>query len=173
MASDEVTVQIRGWFTGRLPEGWFTGAPQVTRDREEIAVVGALPEPPAGVEETERAALIDGLIGRFREETRERRIEIAKEAERRFRQKVSWGVTCGDETVMFTTLSVPVMTRLRQSERQVLDTLVAAGVARSRSDALAWCVRLVGRNTDTWLGELRDALQHVDRVRSAGPDLHS
>ncbi len=166
-------MQIRGWFTGRLPEGWFTGAPQVTRDREEIAVVGALPEPPAGVEETERAALIDGLIGRFREETRERRIEIAKEAERRFRQKVSWGVTCGDETVMFTTLSVPVMTRLRQSERQVLDTLVAAGVARSRSDALAWCVRLVGRNTDTWLGELRDALQHVDRVRSAGPDLHS
>jgi len=172
MASDD-TAQIRGWFTGRVPEGWFTGAPEVTRDREEIAVLGTLPEPPAGMEEVERAALIDGMIGRFREETRERRIEIAKEAERRFRQKVSWGVVCGGEAVMFTTLSVPVMTRLRQSERQVLDTLVAAGVARSRSDALAWCVRLVGRNTDAWLGELRDALQHVDRVRSAGPDVHS
>ena len=125
------------------------------------------------MEEVERGALIEGLIGRFREETRERRIEIAKEAEHKFRQKVSWGVACGGETVMFTTLSVPVMTRLRQSERQVLDTLVAAGVARSRSDALAWCVRLVGRNTDTWLGELRDALQHVDRVRSAGPDVNA
>jgi hypothetical protein len=173
MVNDDMTAQMRGWFTGRLPQGWFTGPPQVTRDREEIAVVGTLPDPPAGVEEVERGALIDGLIGRFREETRERRIEIAKEAERKFRQKVSWGVACGGETVMFTTLSVPVMTRLRQSERQVLDTLVAAGVARSRSDALAWCVRLVGRNTDTWLGELRDALQHVDRVRSAGPDVNS
>jgi hypothetical protein len=163
--------QVRAWFTGRLPEGWFTGAPEIVMDREEIAVVGAMPEPSGEVPEEERSALIEGLIRRFREETRERRIEIAREAERRFQRKVSWGVSCGGETVMFTTLSVPVMTRLRQSERQVLDTLVAAGVARSRSDALAWCVRLVGRNTDTWLAELRDALRHVDRVRAGGPDL--
>lgn len=173
MTTDDVTAQVRGWFTGRLPEGWFTGAPEIVRDREEIAVLCTLPDPPADTPEAERGALIEGLARRFREETRERRIEIAKEAERRFRQKVSWGVVCGGETVMFTTLSVPVMTRLRQAERQVLDTLVAAGVARSRSDALAWCVRLVGKNTDEWLAELRDALQHVDRVRSAGPDVHS
>ncbi|MER6946342.1 hypothetical protein ABT294_20140 [Nonomuraea sp. NPDC000554] len=173
MANEEATAQIRAWFTGRLPEGWFTGAPEIVRDREEIAVLGTLQEPEAEGSEAERVALVDGLIRRFREETRDRRIEIAKEAERRFRQKVSWGVVCGGETVMFTTLSVPVMTRLRQSERQVLDTLVAAGVARSRSDALAWCVRLVGKNTDTWLTELRDALQHVDRVRSSGPDVNS
>ncbi|MEU8102415.1 hypothetical protein AB0C18_01685 [Nonomuraea muscovyensis] len=165
------TAQVRAWFAGRLPEGWFTGAPEIVQDREEIAVLGALPEPADDVPEEERAALVEGLVLRFREETREQRIEIAREAERRFRQKVSWGVVCGGQTVMFTTLSVPVMTRLRQSERQVLDTLVAAGVARSRSDALAWCVRLVGRNTDTWLAELRDALRHVDRVRAEGPDL--
>ncbi|MFC5830459.1 hypothetical protein [Nonomuraea insulae] len=170
---DDVTAQVHGWFTGRLPEEWFTGAPEIIRDREEIAVLGALPDPPDDVPEAERAALIEGLARRFREETRERRIEIAREAERKFRQKVAWGVSCGGETVMFTTLSVPVMTRLRQTERQVLDTLVAAGVARSRSDALAWCVRLVGKNTDTWLAELRDALQHVDRVRSSGPDVNS
>ncbi|MEU8323189.1 hypothetical protein AB0C33_32900 [Nonomuraea sp. NPDC048881] len=173
MSADDMSAQVRGWFTGRLPEGWFTGAPEIVRDREEIAVLGTLPDPPADTPEAERLALIEGLARRFREETRERRIEIAREAERRFRQKVSWGVRCGGETVMFTTLSVPVMTRLRQSERQVLDTLVAAGVARSRSDALAWCVRLVGKNTDTWLAELRDALQHVDRVRNAGPDVNS
>lgn len=173
MATDEATGQIKGWFTGRLPEGWFTGTPEIVRDREEIAVLGTLPEPDFEGSDAERTALIEGLIGRFREETRERRVEIAKEAERRFGQKVSWGVVCGDTTVMFTTLSVPVMTRLRQQERQVLDTLVAAGVARSRSDALAWCVRLVGKHTDTWLSELRDALQHVDRVRSAGPDVNS
>lgn len=165
--------EVRGWFTGRLPEGWFTGAPAIVCDREEIAVVGTLPDPPSDVPEAERAALVEGLAARFREETRERRIEIAREAEHRFRRKVSWGVACGGATVMFTTLSVPVMTRLRQAERQVLDTLVAAGVARSRSDALAWCVRLVGKNTDAWLADLRDALQHVDRVRAAGPDAHS
>jgi hypothetical protein len=52
----------------------------------------------------------------------------------------------------------------------VLDTLVAGGVARSRADALAWCVRLVGRNSEEWLAGLRDALAGVDRARAAGPD---
>ncbi|RCG31329.1 hypothetical protein DQ384_11485 [Sphaerisporangium album] len=166
---------IMSWFTGRLPEQWFGGKHEFVIDREEIAVVGALPVPAAAEEATgaERAALLDGHVQRFREETRERRIEIAREAEHRFRRKVSWGVSCDDATVMFTTLSIPVMTRLRQQERRVLDTLVAAGVARSRSDALAWCVRLVGSHTDTWLADLRDALQHVDRVRSEGPDLNA
>ncbi|MFI6795590.1 hypothetical protein [Streptosporangium canum] len=175
MENDEAVKKLRGWFSGRLPGEWFEGQPEIVLDREEIAVVGRLQAPVLGddVSEVERAAAVEGGVQRFREETRERRIEIALEAEHRFRRKVSWGVVVGDETVMFTTLSVPVMTRLRQSERRVLDTLVAAGVARSRSDALAWCVRLVGKNTDTWLTDLRDALQHVDRVRASGPDLNS
>jgi len=78
-------------------------------------------------------------------------------------------VICNDKKVMFTTFSVPVMTRLRQPERLVLDTLVDAGVARSRSDALAWCVRLVGKHEDTWLADLKDALRHVEQVRAEGP----
>ncbi|SFK36057.1 hypothetical protein SAMN05216275_12335 [Streptosporangium canum] len=174
MENDEAVKKLRGWFSGRLPGEWFEGPPEIVLDREEIAVVGRLQAPVLGddVSEVERAAAVEGGVQRFREETRERRIEIALEAEHRFRRKISWGVAVGDETVMFTTLSVPVMTRLRQSERRVLDTLVAAGVARSRSDALAWCVRLVGKNTDTWLTDLRDALQHVDRVRASGPDLN-
>jgi hypothetical protein len=79
-------------------------------------------------------------------------------------------VQVGGQRVMFTTFSVPVMTRLRQAERQVLDTLVDGGVARSRSDALAWCVRLVGANQDTWLADLRAALRQVEQVRAEGPD---
>jgi hypothetical protein len=63
------------------------------------------------------------------------------------------------------------MTRLRQPERQVLDTLVDAGVARSRSDALVWSVRLVGEHTDEWLGKLRDAMSTVDDLRAEGPGL--
>ncbi|MFC9972765.1 hypothetical protein ACFVH6_17930 [Spirillospora sp. NPDC127200] len=172
MTTSEAVEELRGWFSGRLPDGWFTGAPEIVLDREEVTVLGELPEPDAAAEErseAERAALLDGHIGRFREGTRDQRIAIAREAEHRFGHKVSWGVTCGGRQEMFTTLSVPVMTRLRQPERRVLDTLVEAGVARSRSDALAWCVRLVGKNTDDWLGELRSALEHVERARAAGP----
>lgn len=172
-AGDGVTAEqeLRGWFTGRLPTDWFTRPIEIVLDREEIAVAGTIGEPDVspGSSEAERSAAVEGRARRFREETRERRIEIAREAEHRFGRKVSWGVICGERKAMFTTLSVPVMTRLRQAERRVLDTLVEAGVARSRSDALAWCVRLVGKNTDSWLTELREALHRVEQVRAEGP----
>jgi hypothetical protein len=173
MSASEAAEKLRGWFSGRVPEGWFEGPPEIIYDREEITVIGALPAPSAGADasDTERAAAASGQVGRFREDTRERRIAIAREAEHRFGRKVSWGVESAGQREMFTTLSVPVMTRLRQPERRVLDTLVEAGVARSRSDALAWCVRLVGKNADEWLAELREALQHVERARASGPQV--
>jgi len=162
---------LRGWFTGRLPAGWFTAAPEIKIDREEITIVGTIagPEGTGGGSDAETAAAADGRSRRFREETREHRIEIAREAEHKFGRKVSWGVEVSGRRVMFTTFSVPMMTRLRQSERQVLDTLVDAGVARSRSDALAWCVRLVGEHQDAWLADLRAALRQVEQVRAEGP----
>ncbi|OLL75698.1 hypothetical protein Ae168Ps1_4103 [Pseudonocardia sp. Ae168_Ps1] len=162
------------WFSGRLPDGWFTGAPEVTCDRDEIVVVGELPPldgEQAGTDEgrADTAAAEAGRIARFREETRDERIEIARQAESRYRRKVAWGARLGETRELFTTISVPVMTRLRQPERVVLDTLVDAGVARSRSDALAWSVRLVGRNADEWLSELRSAMARVDDLRAEGP----
>jgi hypothetical protein len=171
-AAGSVSEKLRGWFSGRMPGHWFTGAPEIRVDREEISVVGTLPPPDmaADATEAERAAAAEGRTRRFREETRRQRMEIAQEAEHRFGGlKVSWGVICDEKKVMFTTVSIPVMTRLRQSERLVLDTLVDAGVARSRSDALAWCVRLVGEHEDSWLADLREALRHVEQVRSEGP----
>jgi hypothetical protein len=161
------------WITGRVPQGWFTEPPEVTVDREEILVVGRVPEPelPGDASEADRAAAEQGRIGRFREETRDDRIAIAREAEHRYGRKVAWGAASGGTRQLFTTLSAPVMTRLRQPERQVLDTLVDSGVARSRSEALAWCVRLVGRHADEWLGGLREAMSEVDRLRSEGPHL--
>ena len=165
--------EIEGWFAGRLPEGWFEGPVEVTVDREEITVVGRLAAP-AGAEdasEAERAAAVDGRISGFREDTRDRRISIAGEAEHRFRRKVAWGVRVGDRRELFTHLAVPVMTRLRQPERQVLDTLVDAGVARSRSEALAWAVRLVGQHAEEWLTELREAMASVEEVRARGPNV--
>jgi hypothetical protein len=163
---------VKAWLSGRLPAEWFTEAPQVTVDRDEILIVGPLP-PVEGAEADSAAARSEaeqGRIARFREETRERRIQIAREAEHKFDRKVAWGVTCGETEKLFTRLAVPVMTRLPQAERVVLDTLVDAGVARSRSHALAWCVRLVGQHSSDWLAELRAAMTDVERLRDAGPD---
>jgi hypothetical protein len=167
----EAEEKLPGWLNSRVPGDWFTGAADITPDREEITVVGPLADPETRAEATdaERAEAVSGRIRRFREDTRDHRIRIAREAEHKFGRKVSWGVTCGGRTVMFTTLSVPVMTRLRQPQRLVLDTLVDAGVARSRSEALAWCVKLVGEHEDSWLAELREALRRVQQVRSEGP----
>jgi hypothetical protein len=167
----ELGAEIRGWLTGRLPGDWFAGAPDVVVDREEATVVGRLEEPETAPDasEAERAAARRGRATAFREQTREQRIALAREVEHRYGRSVAWGVVIGEEQVLFTRLAVPVMTRLRQPERQVLDVLVGAGVARSRADALAWCVRLVGRNTEAWLSELRSALDEVERVRASGP----
>jgi len=163
--------KLSGWFAGRIPDGWFAGTPEVTFDREEILIVGTLAEPEAGGDATEatKEAAREGRVRQFREDTREQRMKIAREAERRFGRKVSWGVRIGEDTSLFTTLSMPVMTRLRMREREVLDTLVDAGVARSRSHALAWCVKLVADNQGEWLKDLQEALVAVQQVRAAGP----
>ncbi len=161
------------WFAGRLPEGWFSGAPSVEVDREEIIVFGSLDAPAVSedADESARTAAALGRISRFREESRDERIAIALEAQARYGRKIAWGAKIGDTEVLFSHLSVPVMTRLRQPERQVLDTLVDAGVARSRSEALAWTVRLVGEHTEDWLAGLRQAMSEVDKLRSEGPQL--
>jgi hypothetical protein len=160
------------WFGGRLPDGWFEGAAELSIDRDEILVVGQLPAPTVdGGDAAAVSAAEAGRISRFREETRDERIAIAREAEQRYGRKVAWGVRAGGSQQLFTTLSAPVMTRLRQPERKVLDTLVDSGVARSRSEALAWCVRLVGEHADSWLTELRSAMSVVDQLRAQGPDV--
>ena len=163
--------ELAGWFAGRLPDAWFTAVPTVTIDREEILVVGEIADVDLGPDATDaaRAAARMSRVERFREETRGERMAIAEDAQHRFGKVVSWGVHIAGEAQLFTTASVPVMTRLRQPERQVLDTLVDAGVARSRSEALAWCVKLVGENSANWIGNLRDALRGVEEARRAGP----
>ena len=161
-----------GWFAGRLPEGWFTGAPEVIVDRDEITVIGELAALDGSFDDpAAQAAAESGRISRFREETREARIDIARQAEHRYGRGISWGAKLGATGEIFTSLSVPVMTRLRQADRQVLDTLIDAGVARSRSEALVWAIRLVGEHADTWLTELREAMEQVNKLRAQGPDL--
>ncbi|MDQ6896702.1 MAG: hypothetical protein M3171_08885 [Actinomycetota bacterium] len=167
------TDDAQDWFTGRLPSGWFTGSPSVSVDREEIIVSGELPpvDSAAGAEGQSSQAAAEGRISRWREETRDERIAIALEAEQRYGRKVAWGASIGGYSDLFTHQAIPVMTRLRQPQRQVLDTLVDSGVARSRSEALAWAVTLVGQHADEWLTDLRDAMAEVDKLRSEGPQV--
>jgi hypothetical protein len=171
MITSDAVDRVRGWFAGRLPEDWQASPAEVTIDREEITVVLTLPDVQLEKDASE-AEFEEARAGRargFREDTREQRIRIAREAERRYERKVSWGVDVGGRREVWTNVAAPVMTRLRQQQRLVLDTLVDAGVARSRSEALAWCVRLVGQHEADWLAELREAMGTVADVRSRGP----
>jgi hypothetical protein len=154
--------EIAGWFATRVPAGWFSSSPEVQVDGDEILVTGELPL--AAAQESPEAR-----INRFREDSREQRMKVAEEGQRKFRRKVSWGASAGGVTELFTTLSMPVMTRLRQPERMVLDTLIGAGVARSRSEALNWCVRLIAARQADWLKDLKSALEAVEKARSKGP----
>lgn len=171
MITQEVSESgITAWFTGRLPAGWQQNAPQITVDREEITVRITLDPLAMDDDSTEaRTQAAAGQLASWREDTRDERITVAREAEARFDKKVSWGAGVAEESALFTHLAVPVMTRLRQPQRLVLDTLVESGVARSRADALSWCVRLVGRHSEDWLAELRGAMENVKDVRGRGP----
>ena len=162
--------EIRGWLAGRIPADWFEGTPEVLVDREEIVVIGRVPDV-ATAEGADAGAARSGRIKQHREATRDARVRIAREAQSRFRRTVSWGAECGDVRELFTHLSVPMMTRLRIPERQILDALVDAGVARSRSHALAWCVRLVAKHQGDWVRELKDAVAKVEQVRANAPEV--
>lgn len=170
MTTEQDLETVRAWFKGRVPDGWFE-ALEVRGDRDELLVVGTLPTPSLADgddDQARRAAAISRIEG-FREDTRDERIAVASAAERTFERKVSWAVRCGEVERRFTVANVPVMTRLLLDERQVLDTLIEGGIARSRSEALAWCVKLVGDKQAEWIEELREALVAVEKVRAAGP----
>src|SRR4051794_22860973 len=109
--------EVRAWFVGRVPDGWFVEAPEVSADREEILVVGQLADPPTGedADDDAREVARRSRIRGFREDTRAQRMRIADEAEVLWGRKISWGARCGDVHEVFTTQSVPVMSRLRMS----------------------------------------------------------
>lgn len=162
--------EVAAWFGGRVPDDWFEGPVRVRADRDEIIITGTLPTP-ANVPEGDDAARVaaSARMDAFREESRLARMKIAEAAQFRWQRRVSWAATCGPVADVFTNASVPVMTRLRFDDRQVLDTLIDTGVARSRSEAMAWCVGQVGQHQGEWIGRLREAMTEVERIRSEGP----
>ena len=91
---------IKGWFAGRLPDGWFAGV-EVAVEDDQIVVVGTLPETNLGSTPEEKEGAAAGRIARFREETRGQRIGIAQEAEERFKKYVTWGARLDGVTKRF------------------------------------------------------------------------
>lgn len=171
------TSGYRDWFGKRLPEDWQATAQEsdaefaLLADRDEIVVIVPIADAEVAASADEEAveSAHRNVVGAWRKRTRDARMEIADEAQERFGKHVSWGVSIGGDRFLFTHISVPTMTRLKITERQVLDTLVDAGVASSRSEALAWCVRYAGKREAEWLSELREAFESVAEVRSKGP----
>jgi len=162
------TADLAAWFAGSLPDDWFVEPVTVIFDRDEIQVVGQLAAPQVD-SDSPTAVAEEARIEQHREDTREQRMAVADRAQHKFGRIVSWGARCGDTEHLFTTASSPAMTRLHLEQRQILDTLIDAGVARSRSDALAWCVNLVAENESEWIGNLRAALEAVEKAREQGP----
>ena len=162
--------EIKGWLSGRMPKDWEVTVGDLQMDPQEVLVTLRLKdvENPEGDLEAARI----GRIQQFREDTRDARITISQEAQRKYGRILSWGAECGEVRQMFTHLALPVMTRLRIAEREVLDALVASGIARSRAHALAWCVALVRQHEAEWLKELKQAMESVARVRSQAPKLN-
>ena len=78
--------ELKGWFAGRIPKDWFQSTPEVRADRDEIWVVVALADvqlPGDAGPEAANAAR-SGRIKQHREDTRDMRMQISEEAEKRF-----------------------------------------------------------------------------------------
>ncbi|NTV63074.1 MAG: hypothetical protein HGA65_06005 [Oscillochloris sp.] len=150
---------LQHWVGQQLPADLTIGPPEVRRYDDELVIIlpVAAPDDPAAAAQE---------IARLREESRRLRMGIAREIERTERLPVAWGMRAGAHETLFTSRTAPVMTRLGRAEREVLDTLVAAGVAETRSSALAYTVRAFAATHDTWLGEVRQAIAEVERVRA-------
>lgn len=161
--------EIRSWLSGRIPADWDVAIEDIQIDEHEVLVTVGLRD--VHVEGDLDVARL-GRIQQFRADTRGPRIAMAREAQRKFGRVFSWAAQCGEVKQLFTHLALPVMTRLRLAEREVLDALVDAGIARSRAHALAWCVALVRQHQSEWFKELKRAMEGVAKVRAQGPKLN-
>ena len=166
------TNEITGWVSGALPPDLYQGPPSIDVDVDEILVVGDVgaPEVPEGLDAQGTTAAEQARIARFREETRDRRIAVARQAEARYGRPISWGATAGATTERFTSVHARIATRLGLDHRKVLDRLVAAGIAKSRGQALAWCVDLVQKNEEAWLTRLKEALDTLGQTAADSPN---
>lgn len=162
------TLELQAWVQERLPANLLAGVPEVAAYEDEVVVMLPITTVDLDVELAgdERRRAEYELIARRREDTRLVRMKLARELQKQLGRPVAWGMRAGESEALFTTRSAPVMTRLGRSERDVLDTLVAAGVADTRSSALAYVVRAFAAEHVDWLADVREAIAQVEQVRA-------
>lgn len=160
-------IEIQSWLQERAPANLLAEPPEIAIYDDEAVIVLPLvtAELDDGLGDEQRRAAERNLIAQRREETRPWRMKQARELQSKLGRSVAWGMRAGASEALFSTRSVPVMTRLGRTERDVLDTLVAAGVADTRSAALAYAVRAFAAEHTDWLDEVREAIAQVDQVR--------
>lgn len=158
------TAEIQTWLAEQLPHE-LTAAPPEVRLYDDELVVTLQVAPPAA-DNGDEGELEQRLIARLRETSRPLRMQLARDLQHRLHVPVAWGMRCGATETIFTSRTVPVMTRLNRREREVLDTLVAAGVAETRSAALAYTVRAFAEAHGEWLDEVGIVIEQVQQVRS-------
>ncbi|ACL24011.1 hypothetical protein [Chloroflexus aggregans] len=145
--------EIQRLIAQRLPAEVRAGPAEIRRYSDEIVIILPIARP------------LDD-IPLLREQTRRDRMRVAREIERHLGVPVAWGMRSADHEVLFTTRTVPVMTRLGRAERELLDLLVAVGVADTRSSALAYIARAFAYEHREWLNEVRLAVGELARVRA-------
>jgi hypothetical protein len=160
--------ELQDWLQERLPAHLLGGPPDIVLYDDEVVIVlqPAVEQLDDELPDEDRRHAEQRVIAQLREETRPVRMRLAREIQGIFKRPVAWGMRAGRSELLFTTRSAPVMTRLGRAEREVLDTLVAAGVADTRSAALAYTVRAFAAEHGDWLAEVREAIAQVEQVRA-------
>ncbi|GAB4210644.1 MAG: hypothetical protein OHK0022_44070 [Roseiflexaceae bacterium] len=161
------TQELQRWLEERLPEELRAAPPEITLyDDELVVVLSGAGVVPAALPEDERRTAEERRIGELREESRPLRMRLARDLQAATGRPVAWGMRVGTSEELFTSRTVPVMTRLGRAERELLDTLVAAGVAETRSAALGYVVRAFAAEHGEWLAEMRAAITQMHAVRA-------
>ena len=174
MITDETRERVAGWFAGRLPQEWQATPAQITIDREEITVRLSIPDVEWARTQTAARSRGAGRPGqgvprgdprqadgdRPRGRAPLRRQGVVGTAGRRGRRRAQRALDprrrAGDDPAAPAAADGPGHPRRRR-------------VARSRADALAWCVQLVGQHEDDWLTELRDAWRRSPTYAARAP----
>ena len=166
--------EIKSWLLEQLPTSVLASDPEIIVESDELLVILHVAVDSLAGEGEVRAQSERALIDRLRAETRALRIHLARSINRTYGVVVSWGMQAGETVQMFTSNNtVPVMTRLTRTERQVLDTLIAANIANTRSTALSYIVRTFAAEHPDWLNEIREVAKHMAQLRKQVPSLNS
>ncbi len=151
--------EVRQWLNEHLKELYPEPVEASIVDGE-LLIMGRLPVEGEVAEEDAR-----NRINQHREESRPQRVDLAQELQRLTGLPVAWGVRYGQVTAYFSSLRVPVMTRLGRAERDVLDTLIRGGIARNRSQAVNWAIQAFARGQRDWLRQMREAVNSLSNIR--------